>query len=70
MLVSGDPRLVGGERALWRVPVMMTSGGQAMEIGVIEIGADSGEMVVESGIVESLQEKARAAGGAPQTATE
>ncbi len=70
MLVSGDPRLVGGERALWRVPVMVTSGGQAMEIGVIEIEADSGEMVVESGIVESLQEKARAAGGSPQTATE
>ncbi len=56
MLIGGEPQLVIGRQTVWRVPVQLTSShsGTVGQVGVVEIDAESGEVLVTDQLREEI----------------
>ncbi|MBM4422136.1 MAG: hypothetical protein FJ030_01940 [Chloroflexi bacterium] len=62
MLIGGAPRLMEGEPPVWQVPVVMTSEGREIEVGIVDVNAQTGSMAASDALIEQIWEKARAFG--------
>jgi hypothetical protein len=56
MLIGGSPRLVIGQRAVWQVPVILTSSntGTVGQVETVDVDAESGEMLVSDELRERI----------------
>lgn len=67
MLVGGPPQLVIGQRAVWRVPALLTSSsaGTVGQVGTVDVDTASGELLtsqeLEQHILTNVQTLARPA---------
>lgn len=61
MLLAGDPTLVIAQTTVWRLPVLLTSSkkGVVGEVGVIDVDATSGELMVSDKLRIEILNNAR-----------
>jgi hypothetical protein len=71
LLCAGEPEFVVGERFSWRVPVLLTrpDTGVLGRVGEISVDAETGELNIDPGTIEGIEQNARAlaAGSSPTT---
>jgi len=65
------PALVGEERPVWRVPVVLTNprDGLVGQVGTVDVDAETGDLLLDPDGIEALQRQGRAlvAGSPPPT---
>ncbi len=56
MLIGGEPQLVISNKAIWRVPVTLTSSevGTVGEVGAVNVDAANGELLVSDELKEQI----------------
>jgi hypothetical protein len=61
MLVGGTPQLVISQKTAWRVPVILTSSaaGPVGEVGMVEIDAENGQLLVGDELRERILDNVR-----------
>jgi hypothetical protein len=61
LLVGGDPALVIADRAVWRVPVLLTSParGTIDSIGTVDVDAETSEILFDNELSQELIERGR-----------
>jgi hypothetical protein len=61
MMHAGEPLLVNGRGARWRVPVILslTSCGEVGEVGSIDVDAQSGQMQIDPERLRELNHRAQ-----------
>ena len=61
MVIGGAPKLVIGRQTVWRVPALLTSTyhGIVGEIGVVDVNAETGDLLLATNLVEQLLENVR-----------
>jgi len=61
MLLAGVPQLVIGRHIIWRVPALLTSSlnGVVGEVGVVDVDAESGALLLDEALQGRLLENAR-----------
>ena len=59
---GGTPRLVRGEKTVWRVPVLLTfpKYGPVGTAGAIDVDAETGELLITPSLVEEITRNAEA----------
>ncbi len=71
LLMGGTPQLVISQRAVWRVPVVLGSSQKGIlgEVGVVDVDATTGELLLSAEVAEELLRNARALAGTPPLPT-
>ncbi len=62
LMGSGTPELVGGERTVWRVPVLLTfpRHGAVGTVGTIDVDAETGDLLTTPSLIEEITRNAEA----------
>lgn len=71
LLMGGTPQLVISQRAVWRVPIVLGSSQKGFlgEVGVVDVDATTGELLLSAELVEELLRNAQALAGTPSFPT-
>ena len=72
LMVGGDPALVIADRAVWQVPVLLTSPARSIigPIGTVDVDAETGEILFDSELSQELIERGRQTARASSSARE
>jgi hypothetical protein len=71
-MIGGDPALVIADRAVWQVPVLLTSPARSIigPIGTVDVDAETGEILFDSELSQELIERGRQTARASSSARE
>jgi hypothetical protein len=72
LMIGGDPALVIADRAVWQVPVLLTSPARSIigPIGTVDVDAETGEILFDSELSQELIERGRQTARASSSARE
>jgi hypothetical protein len=72
LMIGGDPALVIADRAVWHVPVLLTSPARSIigPIGAVDVDAETGEILFDSELSQELIERGRQTARASSSARE